>query len=74
MESTPEILQLTSLVAEGIGIYLEKTSKIVIGKYESVVESRLILNLCLRHIESINELAQKDLVYLPSAMVQQKCF
>ena len=69
MKPTFEILQLTSLIEEGLTTFVEKTSTIEIGKYESVVESRIILNLCLRYFESINLLAKNDFVNLPSAMV-----
>jgi hypothetical protein len=69
MESTPEILSIVKLVDNGITNFLNITNELEVGEYESVVESRLILNLCIRHLESINELAKQDLVYLPSAMV-----
>jgi hypothetical protein len=69
MEPTPEILSVVKLVDKGILTFLHKADELVVGEYESVLESRFILNLCLRHLESINELAKQDLVYLPSAMV-----
>lgn len=69
MEPTPEILSLVKLIDNGIVIFIDKSNKLKLGEYESILESKLILNLCIRHIESINELAKQDLVYLPSAMV-----
>ncbi len=69
MKPSSEIIEIVKLIDSGITIFLNNANEIKIGKYESIVECRLILNLCIRHIESINELAKLDMVYLPSAMV-----
>ncbi len=68
MDARIEILNICKLIDEGISTFINTTNTLIIGRYESVVESKLILNLCIRHLESINELAKKDLVFLPSAM------
>lgn len=69
MKPNSEIIDIIKLINKGITIFLNNTNEIKIGEYESIVECRLILNVCIRHIESINELAKQDLLFLPSAMV-----
>jgi hypothetical protein len=69
MEQKNKILQISSLVDTGITNFLNCTEGIPMGRFESIVESRIILNLCIRYLESINELAKSDMVYLPSVMV-----
>lgn len=69
MKPTSEIIDIVKLIDNGITIFLNNANEIEIGEYESIVECRLILNLCIRHIESINELAKQDLLFAPSAMV-----
>jgi len=69
MEYKEEILRITSIVDKGIADFLDKANEVSIGEFESIVEGRIIINLCIRYLESINELAKIDLVYLPSAMV-----
>lgn len=69
MDSNIEIINIAKLVDDGISNFLNKTNPLRFERYDSIVESKLILNLCISHLESINELAKKNLSFLPSAMV-----
>src|SRR5437879_3921364 len=67
---TPTILQIASILDRTISQFL-KTCRTVppLGKFESEVEAMKLLNLVVRNIEAITELAKIDLVLVPSANV-----
>jgi hypothetical protein len=69
MLPTDEILRMVALVDNGISRFLDHAKNVQISMYESIAESRVLLNICIRHFDAINELAKKDLVYLPSVLV-----
>jgi uncharacterized protein DUF5677 len=70
LPTTPEIQRATLLLDEVIQRLGESLSKLPqLGKYESDYECRIQLALTVRHIESVIELARRDLVLYPSAMV-----
>ncbi len=66
---TNEILRLCEIVDNAIGRFIELRSKCVWGKYEYEVSADINLIQTIRHLESIIELARKDLVYIQSALV-----
>ena len=66
-----EILLVADLIEEGIGRLLRARAGVDpgFGTYESSVEARNLLNLTVRNLEAIVELARRDLVLVPAAAV-----
>lgn len=69
-QPTPEILKTTDLIEQGIGRFIQARFTVTLsGKWESDVESMVLLALVIRNMEAILELARKDIVLLPAANV-----
>ncbi len=69
---TPEILAMCDVLDESISRYLKARDTVPTmtrGVYEADVEAYLMILLILRNIEGVVELARRDLVLVPPAMV-----
>ena len=70
MPPTPKIQSPATLLDEAIGRLTKAMADCKpIGEYEADVESRNLLSLIIRHVESVIALALRDLIVLPSAIV-----
>lgn len=70
LQPTPEILKLSDVIDQGVvGFINARFTVPQSGKWEAHVEAMLLLNLAIRDIEAILELAQTDLVLLPAANI-----
>jgi hypothetical protein len=66
---TSEILVVSDLLNEAISLFLQLRDKLPpFGEYEAEVESLNLMYLIIRHVESISDLARRDLVLLPSSL------
>lgn len=68
---TKEVLALCDDADAVIQKYLagRRTVRGKLGRFEAEVEAYTIMNLLIRHLESISQLARHDLAQLPSAIV-----
>src|SRR5688572_25900578 len=67
---TPEIRATAEAIERAIGWFLERRPSIAeISYFEASVEAHNLLNLAVRQLEGIIELARRDLVLLPAAAV-----
>jgi hypothetical protein len=61
---------MSILINDGINLFLSARETLPpLGKYESEDEGILLMNIIIRHVESITHLANYDLVLLPSAFI-----
>ena len=61
------ILRVCDALDDTIERFLQRTARLVTGRYEADVEARLIFILGIRHVEGVIALARRDLVLLPAA-------
>jgi len=66
---TENIISTCDLIDEGIGKFLDSLKNDHFGRYEFEVECLLNITHSIRILESIVELARKDLVYIQSALI-----
>src|ERR1700691_3210409 len=67
---TPTILRIASLIDQAISRFLQVRETVPpLGMFESDIEAMKLLNLVIRDIEAIVELAKVDLVLVPAANV-----
>lgn len=66
---TQAILRIVELVETGIMDYHKIANNISIGKYESVVESSLLINIAAKNLISILHLSKIDLGLIQSALI-----
>lgn len=69
LHPTPEILKTTDLIDQGIVRFIQARFTVTLSGRESDVESMLLLNLVIRNMYAILELARRDIVLLPAANV-----
>lgn len=66
---TEEIIHTCDLIDEGISLFLESMRNKSIGTYEFEVDCLINITHSIRVLESIVELARKDLVYIQSGLI-----
>ncbi|RAJ19814.1 DUF5677 domain-containing protein [Pedobacter cryoconitis] len=66
---TENIITICNLIDQGITDFLESLNNEHFGKYEFEIECLLNIVHSIRILESIIELARKDLVYIQSALI-----
>src|SRR5262245_45407378 len=69
MLPTPQVVLAAARLSEACGRYLRARSTLpdTFGAWEANVEALNLTYLVIRHVEAITELAQKDLVLIPTA-------
>jgi hypothetical protein len=68
-QPTQAIIETCDLVDQGIKTYLCSAKDDHLGRYESHVEALINITHCVRIIESIVDLARRDLVHIQSALI-----
>lgn len=70
LQPTLEILKIRELIDQAVAGFVNALITVPqLAKWEADVEAMLLLNLAIRNIEAILELAGTDLILLPSANV-----
>lgn len=75
IKPTEEIKNVCDKIDFGIGIFLNKVKPSEIGKWESEIESLILIFHCIRNLEGVINLAASDLSFLlPARIITRSIF
>jgi len=75
IKPTEEIKNVCDKIDFGIGIFLSKATTSQIGKWESEIESLILIFHCIRNLEGVIKLATNDLsLLLPARIITRSIF
>ena len=71
MPPTEAIVRAANVISEGVRRFLANREPLLehLGRYEAPIEAVLLLNVVVRHLETLTLMARHDLVLFPSAAV-----
>lgn len=72
IEPPESLRRVADLIDEGVRQVVQdapKRATITLGRYEAPIEGKVLVTLQARHLEALCELARRDVVLLPPAMV-----